>query len=1424
MEWELMDKNKSNLKRPIITILAIIMISSALTVGMGRMNVEASSNVVQEEPLGTSEPPKPLSPAITTRSVLVELFTGTWCPPCQGAEGALDRLADEYPRTQLSILEWHDGDSFDPPDGSGDDRWAYYVATSGWFPSAWFDGMNTYIGGSSDPDSPTTYTDYKNNIDNALASPSRFTITVNGSLDDPVPGQATVNANITQIDDTLIGNLHARFVVYEDHNYSYYISGREYRLRHTVVKTLPEEALTITKGQSLEFTKTFAIDPAWEVEELGVVVFVQTDDKTPHDYTISGNTRTYYWAEILQSTSYNFSASFVDLTVTPPDITFSNPTPNDGDIVTIYADIHNAGNLNTLNPVTVRFFDGDPGMGGTQIGADQNAGIILSGGTSNVQVDWDTTGKQGTHEIVVMVDPDGAIWETENENNNIAPRRIDVAPSVPKPPYATAFTPTGSGVPVDTNFFVQWSEVMNWNTVNGSFSYTDSITTWDETEGTFIHDPIAETSTFDPFIDLASGVTYTVTFDTTAFDLDWEPLDQNMNGVGGEIGQDELDWSFTTGVDAPPTVEAWDPGGSPGQIYTVGEWVQVEWIANDNNPWPNSDNVVNISYGMPGSWTPIINNELEDGGHMWDTNGVTPGSYYINISVYDDIGQESWDLGNNTFDIVAGDPPPNIEVWEPGGTSGQTYTQGELIDVMWYADDDNTLPNNPINITYGTPGSWTPIANDEANDGVYVWDTAGVPCPNTYWMNLSVYDSISQTTFDEGNFSFDIVCVDTPPTISVWEPGGTLSQNFDQGNIIQVKWFADDNSPLPATPINISYGVMGSWTPITTDEVNDGIYDWDTTTVPCPDSYWMNLTVYDDAGQETYGWSNFSFSIFCPGDSPPTIAVYEPGGTQGQIYTQGDSVPVTWLATDDFTLPFNPINISYGDSSSGWTPIVNDEADDGYYDWDTSSVPCPDTYKVKISVYDSAGQETSEESNYTFTINCPIDDFPTITVFEPGGLLGQIYTEGDSIQVLWTADDDKTLPPTPINVSYGSGASWTPIVNGEANDGIYDWDTTGVPCPGDYKMKISIYDSAGQENSDESNYSFSIKCDNPPTITVLQPGGTLGQTYTQGDTLTVTWIANDNKPLPSDPINISYGDSGLGWTSIATDEANDGSYNWDTSSVPCDETYKMRLSVYDTKGQTTYGYSTHSFDIDCPGGITTGTITGTVKDSSTVPISGATVTLTDSTSTVIDTKTTDASGGFTFQDCEAGMDEYTITAEKLGYKSDTEGDVDVTAGGITTVNLILEDDATVSGRIVREDSPTTGIGGATVILMDQDGNPVATEETDSDGNFECTGVLYGTYQIYVQSEGFIAETSSMFTVTDDTPAFVLTDTELAPITGPGADDGGGDWWWIILVIIVIAVVAILIVYLLMARKKKGEKEAEEPEAPEPVSEEEPPTV
>ena len=126
-----------------------------------------------------------------------------------------------------------------------------------------------------------------------------------------------------------------------------------------------------------------------------------------------------------------------DLTISSSDISFIPASPIEGEQVSITATIHNIGNADASN-VVVQFFDGDP-INGIQIGENKTITSIAFGKTETVQVAWDTTGKAGSHDIYVRIDPENNIDES-NENNNQAFKYIIVREN--KPPIASfTYTP-----------------------------------------------------------------------------------------------------------------------------------------------------------------------------------------------------------------------------------------------------------------------------------------------------------------------------------------------------------------------------------------------------------------------------------------------------------------------------------------------------------------------------------------------------------------------------------------------------------------------------------------------------------------------------------------------------------------------------------------------------------------------------------------------------------------------------------------------------------------------------------------------------------------------------------------------------------------------------------------------------------------------
>jgi len=116
------------------------------------------------------------------------------------------------------------------------------------------------------------------------------------------------------------------------------------------------------------------------------------------------------------------NATYIDTIVSEkPNLVLLDPSfvtvEREGDTVTLTAAVRN-WDLWGLNPgnavvenVVVRFFDGDPEAGGTQIGTDQVIPRIVAGEYGYATVKWNVKGLSGTHRVHVLVDPDRRIPE-----------------------------------------------------------------------------------------------------------------------------------------------------------------------------------------------------------------------------------------------------------------------------------------------------------------------------------------------------------------------------------------------------------------------------------------------------------------------------------------------------------------------------------------------------------------------------------------------------------------------------------------------------------------------------------------------------------------------------------------------------------------------------------------------------------------------------------------------------------------------------------------------------------------------------------------------------------------------------------------------------------------------------------------------------
>ena len=136
-----------------------------------------------------------------------------------------------------------------------------------------------------------------------------------------------------------------------------------------------------------------------------------------------------------------------DLTLSTNSISVNPAFPKDGDTVALTAAIQNTGQQDARN-VVVKAFEGTAELGSRQIP------LIAVSSQATVSIPYDTTGKQGVHEITIIADPDNGIRE-QNKDNNRATRTFGVQNGNL---WLTEqyISPDGDGIQDGTRFFFRF--------------------------------------------------------------------------------------------------------------------------------------------------------------------------------------------------------------------------------------------------------------------------------------------------------------------------------------------------------------------------------------------------------------------------------------------------------------------------------------------------------------------------------------------------------------------------------------------------------------------------------------------------------------------------------------------------------------------------------------------------------------------------------------------------------------------------------------------------------------------------------------------------------------------------------------------------------------------------------------------------------
>lgn len=150
------------------------------------------------------------------RLVLCELFTGSSCPPCVGADIATGALEISYPKTQVIVLRYHQHIPGPDPltNADGEDRFANFYRGQG-TPTVLLNGSPVNNVGGYLPNAPDIYRGLKSLIDQQLSQKATVKVRVNARILD---GKLQVVADVQGLEELKdeAKDLRLRVIIAED--------------------------------------------------------------------------------------------------------------------------------------------------------------------------------------------------------------------------------------------------------------------------------------------------------------------------------------------------------------------------------------------------------------------------------------------------------------------------------------------------------------------------------------------------------------------------------------------------------------------------------------------------------------------------------------------------------------------------------------------------------------------------------------------------------------------------------------------------------------------------------------------------------------------------------------------------------------------------------------------------------------------------------------------------------------------------------------------------------------------------------------------------------------------------------------------------------------------------------------------------------
>ncbi|MFQ6107799.1 MAG: Ig-like domain-containing protein, partial [Thermoplasmata archaeon] len=605
------------------------------------------------------------------------------------------------------------------------------------------------------------------------------------------------------------------------------------------------------------------------------------------------------------------------------------------------------------------------------------------------------------------------------------------------PPSVLSTSPLDgvSGVPLGANVMAIWSESMNTDQTNASFTLLDNLT-WTPVSG--IMSWAGTTFVFNPDVNLNPNEWYTANFTTAAVD-DSDP---------GNALLATYSWSFQTAgfVDnTPPSIANVLVDPTPQEVFfavnisaDVSDDVEVGLV------------MIEITDPLAGSTTTPM---LFDAGtlrYYLDQTYSIVGTYDINITAADTSNNLNWSVGQF---VIQDTTPPNIV-----HTAVTTELEGIPIDIAAVVQDNYALsPVDPVWLNYtDVLGSTFNISMNPVGGDNYSQQIPAQVSPGTVSYFIWAIDSEGNDAMT-ATYVITILAVDVePPEILNALAAPSPQEVFGSVNITAT---ITDPSGVASASVEITR-------PDSTTE--------NRTLTPAPgDIYYLeqsyilvgtySFTVW---ANDTNDFWNSSSGIFVIEDTTPPVITHTP------VTSGSTGVPINISATVTDNYQLSDVRIEFIDTSLNTFNESMISVGGDSYSYQIPAQVSPGVVTYFVWAIDSSGNPAMT-AQYDITVSTPPDNQPPEANAGPDQLNN---SQGTMVQFNGTASSDNVGI-----VSYRWTFTYGPnVIMLEGPTPSFTFMDVG-----EYTVTLNVTDAAGLYDTDAM--IVSVLDSTPPEIVAVSP-------------------------------------------------------------------------------------------------------------------------------------------------------------------------------------------------------------------------------------------------------------------------------------------------------------------------------------------------